>query len=121
MPTHPSRLVVSHEGDISLAHFTDRRILDELTIHELETELTTLIKTGAPPVKLILDFSTVEHLSSAALGMLITLNKEIGACKGRLGLAHIRPQILEVFKITRLNKLFSIHPSVDSAKQALGG
>lgn len=121
MAVHPARLVITSEGDISIVHFTDRRILDEVSIHELETELTNHIKTSPPPLKLILDFSVVEHLSSAALGMLITINKEVNEAHGLLRLARIRSQILEVFKITRLNKLFEIHSTVDSARQSLGG
>ena len=59
----------------------------------------------------------MEHLSSAALGVLITLNKQVTEHKGTLKLSDIAPQIYEVFKITRLNKLFDIH---DTAEQALG-
>jgi anti-sigma B factor antagonist len=58
----------------------------------------------------------VEHLSSAALGVLITLNKQVSDSKGKLKLSDITPQIYEVFKITRLNKLFDIH---DTAEKAL--
>jgi len=49
--------------------------------------------------------------------MLIMLNKKIADQSGSLKLSDISPQIFEVFKITRLNKLFDIHPT---AEQALG-
>ncbi len=58
--------------------------------------------------KLLLDFANVDHLSSAALGMLININNRIKQRNGQLRLANIKPQILEVFQITRLNKLFRI-------------
>jgi anti-sigma B factor antagonist len=58
----------------------------------------------------------VEHLSSAALGMLIKLGKEVTRKKGKLILSDIRPQIYEVFRITRLHKMFEIH---DTAGQAM--
>jgi anti-sigma B factor antagonist len=53
----------------------------------------------------------VDHLSSAALGMLINVNKKIRERNGQLRLANIKPQIYEVFVITKLNKLFRILPT----------
>ena len=64
-----------------------------------------------------LSFENVDHLSSAALGMLITLNQKVGERNGRLILSDIQANIYQVFRITRLNKLFEI---CESAKVALG-
>jgi anti-sigma B factor antagonist len=61
--------------------------------------------------KILLDFKNVDHLSSAALGMLINVNNKVKQQNGQLRLAGIKPQILEVFEITRLNKLFKILPT----------
>ena len=47
--------------------------------------------------KLLLDFGQVEHLSSAALGMLINVNSKIKQQSGQLRLVNIKPQIVEVF------------------------
>ena len=66
--------------------------------------------------KVLISFDNVDHLSSAALGTLITINNKIRGKDGQLRLANIDPQIYEVFVITKLNKLFQIH---DSAEQAL--
>lgn len=63
-----------------------------------------------------MDFADVDHLSSAALGMLITINNRVRAKGGQLRLATIDPQIYEVFAITKLNKLFNI---CDTAEQAM--
>jgi len=69
--------------------------------------------------KIVLDFSNVEYLSSAALGKLITLDKKVKSAKGKLRLCNIRPDIYEVFAITRLNKLFDIRETQDQALQGL--
>ena len=61
--------------------------------------------------RLLLDFATADHLSSAALGMLININNRVRQKNGQLRLANIKPQILEVFVITKLNKLFKILPT----------
>jgi anti-sigma B factor antagonist len=107
-PTPP--LSVIQQKDIRIIEFTNSRILDEANINEIGQTLTTLIEERNNP-KLLLDFSTVDHLSSAALGMLINANNKIREANGQLRLANIKPQIMEVFVITKLNKLFRIFPS----------
>ena len=98
---------VTQQKDIRIVEFTNNRILDEANISDIGNSLTALIDEKNNP-KLLLDFATVDHLSSAALGMLINANKKIREKNGQLRLANIKPQIFEVFVITKLNKLFRI-------------
>ena len=118
MASQPARLKVNKfDGGVSVVEFADRKILDELCIQEIQEELTRMVEDEAVG-KLLLSFKNVEHLSSAALGMLINLKKKVEEKKGTLKLSDINPQIYEVFKITRLNKQFDIHPSVEKARSA---
>ncbi|MDB5296439.1 MAG: putative anti-sigma factor antagonist [Phycisphaerales bacterium] len=103
-------LAVSDDKDIRLVEFTNNKILDEANIKEIGDGLNALVDERPHP-KLLLDFATVDHLSSAALGMLINVNKRIKERNGQLRLANIKPQIMEVFVITKLNKLFRIMPT----------
>ena len=107
--TIPSVSVTSNK-DIRVVEFTNNRILDEANIAEIGASLGSLIDEANNP-KLLLDFAAVDHLSSAALGMLINANKRIREKNGQLRLANIKPQIFEVFVITKLNKLFKILPT----------
>jgi anti-sigma B factor antagonist len=101
------RLQVSEVGDVTVVRFVDRKILDEANIQELGQELFQLVEEDHRK-NLLLNFSSVEFLSSAALGKLITLDKKVKAHRGKLKLSNIRPEIYEVFAITKLNKLFDI-------------
>ncbi|HSU66813.1 MAG TPA: STAS domain-containing protein [Tepidisphaeraceae bacterium] len=101
---------VTRQKDVRIVEFTNNRILDEANIAEIGATLGSLIDEGDGP-KLLLDFASVDHLSSAALGMLINANNKIREKSGQLRLTNIKPQILEVFVITKLNKLFRIFPS----------
>ena len=105
---------VSHDKDIRIVEFTNNKILDEANIAEIGQTLSSLIDERPNP-KLLLDFNNVDHLSSAALGMLINANNKIKQKNGQLRLASIKPQILEVFVITKLNKLFRILPDREEA------
>lgn len=111
------RLQVSEVGDVTVVRFVDRKILDEANIQELGQELFQLVEEDNRK-NLLLNFSSVEFLSSAALGKLITLDKKVKAHGGHLKLSNIRPEIYEVFAITKLNKLFDIK---DDEADALAG
>jgi anti-sigma B factor antagonist len=105
----PSVSVVSQKG-IRVVEFTHNKILDEANITDIGQTLQALIAEEDSP-KLLLDFNNVDHLSSAALGMLINANNKIREKNGQLRLTNIKPQIYEVFVITKLNKLFTIKPT----------
>ena len=101
------RLNVSEVGDVTVVRFVDQKILDEAKIQQLGQELFELVDTDGRS-KILLNFTSVEFLSSAALGKLITLDKKVKGQGGTLKLSNIRPEIYEVFAITKLNKLFDI-------------
>jgi anti-sigma B factor antagonist len=106
MTTH-RRIDVSKVGDVTVVKFIDKKILDEASIQELGLELFGLIEQ-LNRKSILLNFTGVEFLSSAALGKLITLDRKVKAAKGRLKMCNIRPEIFEVFQITKLNKVFDI-------------
>jgi anti-sigma B factor antagonist len=101
------RIDVSKVGEVTVVKFVDKKILDEASIQELGIELFSLVEHDNRK-SVLLNFSNVEFLSSAALGKLITLDRKVKAAKGRLKMSNIRPEIFEVFQITKLNKVFDI-------------
>jgi len=109
-----SRIRVSGDDGITRVEFVDRNILDEANIQLISDELMKLVEADTRP-KLLLSFKGVEHLSSAALGTLIHVHKRLEQRNGQLRLSDINAQIFEVFKITKLNKLFQVHDTADQA------
>jgi anti-sigma B factor antagonist len=106
------------DGDVTCVTFTEGRITDEVVIHQIGQEVLKLVDADAQP-KMLLDFSGVEHLSSAALGVLISVHNRVKSRSGQLRLCAISKPIFEVFRITRLDKLFQVHASAEQAKQSL--
>jgi len=119
MSSGESRLRIKNENDVTQVEFIDRNILDEANIQQIGDELAQIIDSETTP-KLLISFNNVDHLSSAALGTLITVNNKIKAKGGKLRLADIDPQIYEVFVITKLNRIFDIHDTVDEAVSSFG-
>jgi anti-sigma B factor antagonist len=100
-------LAVTDEKDIRIVEFREQKILDEANIAEIGQAINDLIDEREFP-KILIDFANVDHLSSAALGMLINVNNRVRQKNGQLRLCDIKPQIFEVFVITKLNKHFKI-------------
>jgi anti-sigma B factor antagonist len=101
------RLEVEQIGDVTVVNFVDRKILDEQNIIKIGEQLFSLVDQEGVK-KMLLNFANVDYLSSAALGKLITLNKKVQGASGKLVLTNIKPEIFEVFQITKLDKLFKI-------------
>lgn len=101
------RLEVEDIGGVTVVTFTDKKILDEQNIQIIGEQLFSLVDEQGKK-KLLLNFTNVEYMSSAALGKLVTLYKKTQAGGGKLVLCSIHPDIQEVFEITKLNKLFNI-------------
>lgn len=118
MDAADSRLRIKDEEGVTVVEFVDRNILDEANIQQIGDEISAIIDDKNTP-RLIVSFANVEHLSSAALGTMITINSKIRAKSGDLRLADIDPQIYEVFVITKLNKLFNIHDTTQEALDVL--
>ncbi len=98
---------VSESGDVSIVNFKSDRIMEADMIDELGGELVQLADTDTS--KILLDFSNIAFLSSAALSRLIVMHKHCLANAVSLKLSGMTPDIEKVFTVTRLNTLFDIH------------
>jgi anti-sigma B factor antagonist len=103
------RIGVEYGEKATIITFTDEKILEEREIVELQLSLMGVIEQSEK-INLILDFTNVKFLSSAVLGLLIRVSKKIYEQDGQLRLCNISPRIYEIFKITRLTKIFDILP-----------
>ena len=109
------------ETDDSLnAEITDAKILDEGTILQTGKELMDLLPRSAGK-RILVNFRRVQFMSSAMIGKLVLLNKQSKAAEVELKFCSISPNVLEVFKITRLNKVFKIVTDEEKALKDFKG
>ena len=101
------RLDVSDVGDVSVVRFRDKTIMEDPGIQEIGRELFDLVECENRK-KVLLDLSGVSFMSSAALGKLVTLFKKSHLNGSDLKLCGIRPEVVDVFAVTRLDRLFDI-------------
>lgn len=113
------RISVEYTGNATIVTFTDEKILEEKDIQALQESIMSVVESAGGRINLILDFCNVRFLSSAVLGLLIRISKRVYQHDGQLRLCNINPKIYEIFKITRLTKIFDIYKDIESATSDL--
>jgi anti-sigma B factor antagonist len=83
----------------------------------LRDRLIGLISATSP--RLVLDVSTLEFISSVGLGGIIAAYLRCRRYDGAIQLVRPLPAIQELLAVTKLDKLFTVHDSVDSAVAAV--
>lgn len=104
---------------VCVVSFKDASILDALTIQRIGNELYNLIEEQGRKT-LLLDFSDVRFMSSQALGVIIRLRTKADKVAAKIALASIRPELIRVFKITNLDRLFVFHATRDEGLLKFG-
>jgi anti-sigma B factor antagonist len=107
----PKILLVQRVKEVHHIQFLHERILDERVASGFAQEIAQIIDQTPDP-KILLDFGKVQYLSSIVLGKLAQLHKKAAAAGGRLVLCSLRAEILEIFQITKLDKVLAIVPDV---------
>ena len=111
-PKHHSTSIYHHLGvwkhdDKFVIRFGDHRILDESTVKMIFDELLDIAE-GAKCRHLIVNFSSVEGISTLMLGKLLLLRKIMAAKGGKLILCEIAPDVEPVFIETKLTQILEI-------------
>ena len=90
--------------------------IDVYTAPRLREKLIGLVESGS--YQLIVDMEGVEFLDSTGLGVLVGGLKRVRAHDGWIDLVCTQSRILRIFRITGLNKVFSIFDSIPDAVAA---
>lgn len=70
--------------------------------------------TAGGPAIVVLDLSTVEFIDSSGLGAIVASLKHIGK-ERTMALAGLNPTVERVFKLTRMDTVFTLFPTLESA------
>jgi anti-anti-sigma factor len=109
-------LGVRKQGNVMVIRFGEHRILDEASVKKFGDELFQVADRGDCK-NVLLNFTGVDGLSSAMLGVMLMLRKKISEKQGKLKLCLVGPEIMEIFHATKLGKIFEI---LGTEQQALG-
>lgn len=71
-------------------------------------------ETEGSPDRVILDLSKVTFIDSSGLGAIVASMKQLDASRS-LDLAGLTPVVDKVFRLTRMDTVFNLFPSLDDA------
>jgi anti-anti-sigma factor len=111
---------VRQSGDYTIVEFQTPSLMNPMELERIGAGLFKLIEDDKPD-RVVLDFTKVRYLSSQAIGIVLTLNKNLtGTSAGgkNLVLCGIGPQLMQLLKVTRLDRILTIRPT---QKEALAG
>ncbi len=76
------------------------------------------VETDSGPDLVVLDLSKVEFIDSSGLGAIVATMKNMGQSR-KLALAGLSPNVERVFKLTRMDSVFSVFPTLQGALDEL--
>jgi anti-sigma B factor antagonist len=80
---------------------------------ELKELVLNMLDQGE--VDIIVHLEQVRFIDSSGLGALLAGYKMASAKSGTFSLSNIQPQVLSMFELTRLNRVFEIYPDLNAA------
>jgi anti-sigma B factor antagonist len=108
---------VSQSGKYTVVEFQTASLMNPLDLERIGGGLFQIVDEDKRD-HLVLNFAKVQYLSSQAIGIILTLNKKLtGSSAGgqNLVLCGIGPQLMQLLKITRLDRILNIKPTVAEA------
>ncbi len=104
-------------GEVVVVYLGHNRIVDQAIIDQIAGTLERLLGK-CEQGKMLINFEGVKFMGSAMLGKLIKLKKSCKDLAVHLKICSIDPQIMQVFKMTKLDKVFDIYDDEGRALSA---
>jgi anti-sigma B factor antagonist len=105
------QLNVSQVGNTTVVAVIFPR-LDAAVAPQFKTEMTEIVNGGA--TSLVLDMSSVKMIDSSGLGTLVSILKLLGG-HGGIVIRGATPSVLGLFKLTRMDRVFTIEAAIAAA------
>jgi anti-anti-sigma factor len=109
---------VGLENDIFVAEFWDCLRLDPAPVQELRKQFDEHLRQRGRP-DIVVDLLGVGFAGSAALGGFVALQRTSRAKGGRMVFCNVDPTVLEVFRVSRLESLYTFSADRASAFASL--
>ena len=102
------RIEVVEANGVHVVMFRERLLFDDKTVRDVADQLNAVLPNDGKPIRLVIDMSGVDLISSSLLGKFILLLRRVEGGGGRLVLCELTPTVQSVFKTSNLDKLFKI-------------
>ncbi len=102
------RITVRETDGVIVIRFQEQHVFDERTVREVSDQIAAVLPNDGSPIRLVLDFTGVNLISSSLLSKLILLQRRVDGTGGKLRLCEISPLLQQVFRTSNLDRLFSL-------------
>ncbi len=102
------RLLLETVHGVTVASFADTDLIAEDVIDDLGTQFQDLLASLSETPEVLLSFRDVRYMSSNVLALVLKLGRGVARQGGSFKLCSISPALLEIFQITRFDRLFEI-------------
>lgn len=102
-----AELIVHRDNDVTIVELRPDTFGQAAAVEQTARDLFDLIEKGGAK-KILLDFASVNFLSSQALGVLLTVRLKAAKVGATLVLANVRARFGEILALTNLDKMFAI-------------
>lgn len=117
MQPYETTFLSAHQiGTVTVAKVRCSRVSD-FEAAALKADLKKFLDT--PTARLVVDLTGVLLVTSTGLGMLVQVRAAAQAAGGRVVLAGLSNELLDLFRLTNLNRLFTITPDAISGVEQL--
>ena len=103
-------LSIEKQGNINVVEVKGR--LDTSNYMEFDNKLQELMTPGSFT---LVDCTELDYVSSSGLRVLLIALKKSEQTGSKLALCSLKPQIMEIFKISAFDSIFTIFPDRKSA------
>lgn len=102
--------------DLNVLTIQDERI-DAHNSAELKEYFLQMLDKGE--IQIVVQLEHVRFIDSSGLGALLSGHKNAISKSGRFAIVNIQQQVMTMFEITRLNRVFEIYANTDEVTAAL--
>ncbi|MBI5020113.1 MAG: STAS domain-containing protein [Ignavibacteriales bacterium] len=107
---------ITKDGKATILKLHGRK-LDSTVAPELKAEFLILCKPKNS-TKLIIDLKEVQFCDSSGLSALLIADRTMRQHGGTVHLVHVHDKVLDLMRITQLDRMFTINKKVDDALKA---
>ena len=107
------KINLQQDNGLTTATLNETR-LDASVAPEFKATMEDIISSGNN--QLILDISQLTFMDSSSLGAMVAVLKQIGGT-GRMVILGASGAVLELFKLTRMDRIFTLTTDMETAKQ----
>ncbi len=108
-------LIQNELGDNIMLAFKEATILDDTNAQKFKNKLMAAL---GEEKNVLIDFTNLNLISSSGMGALVAISALAGERKVKFGFYGLSPNLMNLFKVTKLYMIFKIFKSQEEAVEA---